>query len=41
MLENAKARISDSMLSGQINNLSFTSEKKDDALILNVTAHCT
>ena len=29
------------MLSGEIKTLSYTSEKKDDALILNVTAHCT
>lgn len=41
MLENAKARLENIMVSGEINTLSYTSEKKDDALILNITAHCT
>ena len=41
MLENAKARLKNTMVSGEINSISYTSEKKDDALILNITAHCT
>ena len=41
MLENAKARLKNTMVSGEINTISYTSEKKDDALILNITAHCT
>lgn len=41
ILENAKARLENIMLSGEIKTLSYTSEKKDDALILNITAHCT
>ena len=41
MLENAKARLKNTMISGEINTISYTSEKKDDALILNITAHCT
>ena len=40
MLQNAKARLENTMLSGEIKTLSYTSEKKDDALILNITAHC-
>lgn len=41
MLENAKARLENTMVSGEINTLSYTSEKKDNALIFNITAHCT